>query len=233
MAITGGIASGKSTVCNMLLGRGVQSISEDAVQSSCKAGHDSATIDARRYHLDPPAPPRIALLSADRLGHELYHPGSGTVDKVIEAFGEDVSDGRGGINRQALARKAFSSSEKRKMLEEITHPLIRGCAQEFLSSGTTGQIRIYDVPLFVESGGIDVDCVIAVETPVELAVKRMMEKRNMSPRDAWRRISSQVSNQQRKAVSHLVIVNDTSLDDLRVCVEDELMPYLLHLLGCR
>lgn len=175
--------------------------------------------------------PQVETISADDIAHELYEVGSPVVQQVIDAFGEAVSDHQGGIDRATLGALVFSDPEKREKLQAITHPVIRHRATDFLNSGTRRHVRLYDIPLFVESGGITpVDCVISVETPPETAVQRLRTNRNMTPEQSWKRIHTQATNKQRRHVADIVIVNDGTLDDLRAAIADNVWPHLHHLL---
>lgn len=168
---------------------------------------------------------QVETISADAIGHSLFEPGSPVVQEVVAAFGDGVSDGEGGIDRRALGALVFDDPAKREILESLTHPAIRREAQWFLENGTRHGVRIYDIPLYVEMGGIEpVDCVIAVETEPQTAVERLVEWRGMTRADAWKRVRVQVSNAQRREAAHVVLVNDTSYDDLSRCVHDDLWP---------
>lgn len=170
---------------------------------------------------------QVQTISADVLGHDLFAPGSPVVDQVVGAFGPAVSDGHGGIDRAALASVVFASAHKRTVLESFTHPAIRQAAVAFLEGGQRGDVRIYDIPLFVETGGIEpVDVVIAVEAQPEVAVQRLVHDRGMVAEEAWKRIHHQASNAQRRHVADVVVVNDGGHDELVEVVRGQLWPLL-------
>lgn len=54
----------------------------------------------------------------------VVEPGKPAWKKIKEAFGNDVILENGEINRAALGDIIFKNSEKRKRLNEITHPEI-------------------------------------------------------------------------------------------------------------
>ena len=76
-------------------------------------------------------------------------------------------------------------------------------------------VVVQDVPLLVETGQADAfDLVIVVEAPLEERLRRMVEDRGMSRADAEARIAAQATDEQRRAVADVVIVNDADLERL-------------------
>ena len=62
------------------------------------------------------------VINADRVGHEAYNPGSESWHQVIEAFGDDVLQPDGEIDRRKLGAIVFSDPEQLARLNQIMHP---------------------------------------------------------------------------------------------------------------
>lgn len=152
-------------------------------------------------------------IDADVLAREVVLPGSEGLRLVAEHFGADLIQSDGTLNRQLLAERAFSSTENRKALEGILHPLIQKLAREKVS-GISGHV-IYTIPLLVETNSqLPFDKVVTVSCPEEIRIQRLIESRGMSEQDARARVSSQATDQEREARADLVIDSNCSLDQL-------------------
>jgi dephospho-CoA kinase len=77
-----------------------------------------------------------------------------------------------------------------------------------------------EVPLLVESGWRKGEIVVVVDCPEDLAVERVVAQRGMAPEEVRRRIAAQATREERLARADHVIVNDGTLEDLRLQVEE-------------
>ena len=66
------------------------------------------------------------VIDADRIGHDVYRPGTPGFDRVVEAFGRGVVAADGTIDRRALGAIVFADPAARARLNAIVHPLIAG-----------------------------------------------------------------------------------------------------------
>jgi dephospho-CoA kinase len=155
------------------------------------------------------------VVDADAIARLVVEPGRPALAELVEAFGPEILQPDGSLDRAALAERAFASDETRKQLEAITHPAI---AQEFLAqiaaASSADGIVVHDVPLLVESTrGYDYGAVIVVEAPSEVRLARL-EERGIARADAERRMAHQASDDDRRAVATWVIDNSGDLEQL-------------------
>jgi dephospho-CoA kinase len=61
--------------------------------------------------------------------------------------------------------------------------------------------------------------VLVIDTPVDLAVERLVESRGMGRADAEARVAAQASRAERLAAADYVIVNMGSLEELALMVD--------------
>lgn len=180
IALTGGIASGKSTVARRLTELGAH------------------------------------LVDADRLAREVVEPGSPTLTRIAQTFGEDVLDDRGALNRQALADIVFEDPEELGRLNAIIHPAITARGDEEIArlrALDPEGIIVFDIPLFVEHpNDRGWDAVIVVEAPDEMRVQRMIDYRGMTRQEALSRIAHQATNEERRAVADALIDASGTID---------------------
>jgi dephospho-CoA kinase len=160
------------------------------------------------------------VIDADALAREVVEPGTEGLAAVVAEFGEQVLDGAGRLDRRALARVVFGDEAARGRLNAILHPRIRARAAERIAAAPPGTVVVQDVPLLVETGQAETyDLVVVVEAPVELRVQRLAQDRGMPADEVRARMASQASDDQRRSVADVVLVNDGTADDLRAKVD--------------
>lgn len=154
-------------------------------------------------------------IDADVLARQALEPGSAGLAKVADAFGAEILLSDGSLNRQKLAEIVFNSSEKRKALEAIVHPIVRHLAAEALAKVADGTIAIYTVPLLVEASvEVPFDFVVTVEAPSDKQIDRMVKNRGMSAQEAAARIASQASAAERANRADVILNSNQSLGRL-------------------
>ncbi|MFB3064435.1 MAG: dephospho-CoA kinase, partial [Gammaproteobacteria bacterium] len=73
----------------------------------------------------------VHIIDTDELAREVLEPGEPAMESVIEHFGSSILDDDGRLDRRALRRLVFSDPEKRRLLEQIVHPVIRQRMAEY------------------------------------------------------------------------------------------------------
>ncbi|BAX92440.1 dephospho-CoA kinase [Mycobacterium shigaense] len=155
------------------------------------------------------------IVDGDVISREVVQPGTEGLASLVEAFGEDILQPDGSLDRPALAAKAFASEEARKQLNAIVHPLVGKRRAEIIASVPEDSVVVEDIPLLVESGMAPMfPLVVVVHADVELRVRRLVEQRGMSEDDARARIAAQADDDQRRAVADIWIDNSGSQEDL-------------------
>jgi dephospho-CoA kinase len=159
------------------------------------------------------------VIDADQLARSVIERGSEGFDEVLLRFGDTVLK-NGDIDRVALGQIIFENPEAKKDLEEIIHPRIRAEFEEAVASLNPGQIMVYEIPLLVETNAADrFDFVITVESDAELR-KQRLRARGMFHTDIEKRMASQATEEQRRAIADCVLTNDGSEDELLRQVEN-------------
>jgi dephospho-CoA kinase len=169
------------------------------------------------------------IVDADRIAREQQAPGSPALAEMAKRFGDHVIAEDGSLDRAAVAEIVFSDAEALKDLNAIMHPAIQNEIKRQIIANVDGDdVVILDFPLLGENPRKDLAATIVVDVSYEIAVQRVVEFRGMSEQDAWNRINSQMSREDRlKAATH-VIDNSGSFDDLVEQV-DRLWPVLQQL----
>lgn len=154
-------------------------------------------------------------IDADVLARQAVEKGSQGLLKVVDAFGKDVLNPEGDLNRQALADIVFKEPSKRVTLESIVHPIVRNLASQAVLSQPEDAIVVYTVPLLVEAGvDLPFDFIITVEAPLNTQVERMVKSRGMSSQQALDRIASQATAAQRANRADVILNSNQSFGQM-------------------
>jgi dephospho-CoA kinase len=189
LGLTGGIATGKSTVAKLLL------------QDANRRGW-------RPLHVD-----------ADQIAREIVLPGSAGLTAVVAQFGAEMVHPpehaqAGSLNRAKLGALVFADPAARLVLEGLLHPLIRDRIAETLADGRSQgvPVAVLDAALLFEMG-LQAACELSlvIWCPQELQRSRLVERDGLSLQAAQGRLDAQWSHDQRLALADLVLPSDQPL----------------------
>jgi dephospho-CoA kinase len=152
------------------------------------------------------------VLDADHTAREVVEPGSPGLDAVVAAFGLEVLNPDGTLNRQQLGALVFADEEKRQRLNQLLHPFIIARQDEILrewESADPDSIGIVDAALMIESGGYKrFDKLIVVHCRPEVQLERLMLRNGLTREEAQRRIAAQMPQEEKQKFADYLI--DTS-----------------------
>ena len=190
IGVTGGIATGKSTVSDFIARNG------------------------------------FTVLDGDLIAREVVQPGMPALEKMKQAFGQDVILPDGSLDRQAVGDMIFNDEEKRRILNAIVHPAIYRmffvkCLQCLWKRE---QLVFLDLPLLFESGSMIpfLSKIIVVSCSEQVQQERLMRRNNLSIQDARARISSQMSLSDKRNRADIVIDNSLTIESTREQVEESI-----------
>jgi dephospho-CoA kinase len=152
------------------------------------------------------------VLDADQTAREVVMPGTAGLNAVTEAFGKEILNPDGTLNRKQLGAVVFGDEEKRQRLNQILHPFIIARQDEILNEWEAKDpegIGIVDAALMIESGGYKrFDKLIVVHCRPEVQLERLMLRDKLSREEAQRRIDSQMPQEEKQKFADYLI--DTS-----------------------
>jgi dephospho-CoA kinase len=208
VGLTGGIASGKSTVARLL------------------EAHGAIVVDADLVVHDLLAPgTAVHRAVVDRFGEGILSAG-GTIDRRALAsvvFGASAAPG---------ARRDLESIVHPAVWQEVAGRV--GAAREAEQADGRLRVVVVDAPLIVESQpdrgrGIGMQALIVVAARVEDQIERSLGL-GRSAEDVQARMAAQASPEQKLAAADYVVDNRGSLEDLERSV-DVLWTDLVERLG--
>ena len=128
--------------------------------------------------------------------------------KEIETlFGNSVFDDNQ-LNRQKVARIVFDDPKKLQQLNAIIHPAVKKHFENWLKQHLNEPFVIKETAILFESGSYkDCDIIITVIVPLEIRIKRVMERDKISREAVLKRIKQQWSDDQKIEKSTYIIDN--------------------------
>jgi dephospho-CoA kinase len=158
------------------------------------------------------------LVDTDALARRFVEPGQPALNEIRSAFGQEVFDSGGTLDRKALARVAFSSAEARKKLEEILHPRIRAAWKEEVEQWRRAGVSrgVVIIPLLFETGAqTEMDKVICVGCSGEVQNRRLLA-RGWTPAEIKARNAAQWPVEKKMDHADGVIWNESTME---LCAE--------------
>ena len=161
----------------------------------------------------------LPIVDADVVARQVVEPGTPTLKKIAEAFGDEVIAEDGTMDRAKVGSIIFHNEEMRKILNSIIHPAIREemlrQRDEFMSYGEKNIFM--DIPLLFESKLEHfVEKIIVVSVGEEVQLQRLMERNGFTEEDAKARIATQIPVKEKEQLADAVIHNNGTLEDTAI-----------------
>ncbi len=159
----------------------------------------------------------VPIVDVDIISHELTARGQVTLKEIAQAFGQDILNDDGDLNRTALGKKVFANSEARKSLEDILHPAIFNKALEALKKNASAPYQILAIPLLFESDRYleIISRSLVIDSPIEMQITRASKRDGLLEADIQKIIDVQMSRTKRNSLADDLILNDGSIEELR------------------
>ncbi|WP_075601782.1 dephospho-CoA kinase [Saccharicrinis aurantiacus] len=175
VGITGGIGSGKTTVCRIFESLGIPVYYSD--------------LEARN------------LIDKDYT----------IISQIKTLFGANsYADGK--LNRPFISNIVFKDKQKLDQLNKVTHPAVALHFKKWYQQQTAPYI-LKEAAILFESGAYKtVDKIITVTAPIEIRVKRVIERDGISKEEILDRINNQMNDAEKIArADEVIYADDTHL----------------------
>lgn len=186
LGLTGGIASGKSTVSGFFKNIGIEVIDADKIAKEVSGRAE------------------IIEELVEKFGEEILEKKS--LDK----------QGRRKINRKRLREVVFSSKENVKKINSIIHPRVIEVFEERKKTNLPNEIIIFDIPLLFEAKlEYLCDRIIVVVASEKTQIERIKRRDGSTIEIAKNIIKSQMSSREKSELADYIISNDRSIKVLK------------------
>ena len=151
----------------------------------------------------------IPVFDADAAIHDLY---AGAAAAMIEAAFPGSTKG-GVVDRAALSKAVAGDAGALARLEGLMHPLVADRRAEFLAK-TDAPIVLLDIPLLLETA-TKVDAVVVATAPETVQRERVLARPGMSEEKFAALKARQMSDMEKRAQAHYIVITDKGLDHAR------------------
>jgi len=172
VGITGGMGSGKSTICAIF---------------------ESLKIPV--YYSDDRAK---ALMISPKIK-----------SKIQEYFGKNIYKDNNELDRKLLAEIVFNDKSKLDKLNSIVHPAVFEDFRKWVKTHQNYPYIIKEAALMFESKSYkELDFVVNVNAPIEVRIKRILERDKSSRKQILERINKQFTDKKRSELANYTIINN-------------------------
>jgi len=150
------------------------------------------------------------VIDTDLLAREIVAPGTPALQAIADAFGGEIIQPDGNLDRKKLAALVFSQGDMVEKLNAITHPRI---LELTLSRSEGPEVYFINAPLLFEAG-FDryMDYNIIVYSERDVASKRGEIRDGISGQQIALRTSHQFSFNEIKGKADFIIDNNADLE---------------------
>ena len=217
IGLTGGIASGKSTVGALLSRRfglpvldadlyAREALAPGTAASDAVLARYGAAVRADRYEAGAGA--------RDGQQSDGQKPAPGDITGAARGAGQSKSTAAA-IDRAALGQIVFADAAERQWLEQLIHPLVRRRFAKELALLTEAPMLVLMIPLLFEAGLQDLCSEVwVVDCEPEQQLNRLMARDGLSADTAHQRLAAQWPLARKRALADVVISNDGGREQL-------------------
>ena len=178
----------------------------------------------------------VYILEADRLAERLMNKGERIYMAVTKAFGDEILNESGEINRAALAAIVFSDPDKLKLLNSLTHPAVREEIMDMIDLADGGFIRndrheeiklfFIEAALLIEEGYKAIcDNMVFVYADRDVRIERLMDGRGYTREKCLAVMKNQKDDDFYRENSDIVIDNSYDFGMTERVIDDVLKKY--------
>jgi dephospho-CoA kinase len=148
----------------------------------------------------------VPIFYTDIEAKKLYQDPS-FLQQIAQTFGEDIIENNQ-LQNQKLANIVFNNPQALKQLNTLTHPKVLELYKQWQTKQTTPYTILESAIIFESNWQQHFDCIINISTPIEVAIRRVQERDNLSKERIQERINNQYPSHKREELSQYNIKHD-------------------------
>lgn len=161
----------------------------------------------------------VKVIDADVLAREVLMQKE-VVEALVLAFGQQICETDGRINRDALRAYAFASQSRREQLNQIMHPMIAQSLQQALSQTRmpeeTASYRVLMIPLLFENAWHKhCAAVVVVDVDEDTQYARALARGKQTGVEIKQIMAAQLGRMARLQQANFLIDNHGSMQETR------------------
>lgn len=152
------------------------------------------------------------ILDSDGIVRDLLTGCDSTIREISSAFGHEILNREGMIDRGKLAGIVFGNSEKIARLESILHPKVREVWTRFIADACS--LVVVEIPLLFEKGlERHFDKTVCLACSQDLQLLRL-RGRGFSDSQIHMRLQRQLSLNEKMQMADIILLNNGSIEHL-------------------
>ena len=160
----------------------------------------------------------IDVIDADLISRNILDTNKKAKKLFMKSFGNEFIDKKGNVNREKLRTTIFDDKEKKINLESIIHPLVREEIINFTEQSKS-IYKIVMVPLIYETQSSNLyEKIIVIDCDEQEQIERASKRDGKSKENILSIIKTQASRNERNSIADFIILNDSSIEELRLKV---------------
>lgn len=148
----------------------------------------------------------VRVCSADAIVHNLMRRGGYAVEEIAKHFPTVIKNDA--VDRKKLGEIVFKHPDKRKILEDILHPLVVAEEEWFVrcEARKGAKMVVLEIPLLFETGAQNrCDITVVATAPHYLQTQRVMRRPNMTREKFHAILKAQMPDREKRQRAGVVI----------------------------
>ena len=159
------------------------------------------------------------IIDVDKKAKQIINKDQSLKADLKKAFGSEIFDKNGKLDRRLLASIAFRDEEKTRQLNRLVHPKMVAEVIEEMENARFSQkypIIVIDAALIYEISIEQMfDYIITVYAPLQTRLARVMARDKQTRNEVMARVRRQISLDEKRKWADFVIDNNDSLENLQ------------------
>ncbi|KAA2217066.1 dephospho-CoA kinase [Maribacter flavus] len=148
----------------------------------------------------------VPIYNSDLEAKKLMHTSKTIRKKLVDLFGETAyHDGK--LNRSYIAKSVFNDPLLLKRLNKIVHPVVRKHFVKWSETQNAPYVIQETALLFENEAQGLYDKVILITAPMEVRIKRLLERDNATREEILARMNNQLEDSKKLPLADYVIEN--------------------------
>lgn len=164
------------------------------------------------------------LCEMDETARQIQRRGTSCHEKIVSAFGTEILDDQGELNREMLAEIVFASREKLERLNAIVHPEVIEAVKKKIKESERENCRLFvvEAALLPDVGREMCDELWYIYTDEKVRRERLKRSRGYTDEKITHILASQPAEEKFRAVCRTVIDNSGNFEDTKKQIGEKL-----------
>lgn len=151
----------------------------------------------------------IPVFNADIEAKKIMISNVKVIDEIKQNFGSDIYTEDSVLDKKKLAKIIFNNNQALNKINSIVHPAVKNEFDAWCIKHKNYSYVIEEAAILFESGAYkNMDKVINVTSPLELRLKRVVQRDKVKKEDVEARIAAQMNDDERNRRSDYIVYND-------------------------